>query len=237
MRLSNFKNFNEAKDVAKEEGNLTGILNTKIDWYGEKEGPSTFYENFKKPVYSVRATFLNLLSYAKKVNITNVKDIIARWCLGKKTSEDLSKEETQKLTDYLNAIKTYTGLDASVNLEYKDGNFSNTSENILNLFKLVQGIITEEAGQLDSDDLGEYKSVPEIVIAAFELETNDKNSPPAYKKYGVDITSEEYKKAKEEFLKNEKPTSSAKKEGSEENKDSKAAKTDAFKKILKDFKK
>ena len=226
-----------AKDVAKEENNLTGILNTTIKWYGEEDGKSTFYENFKKPVYSVRATFLNLASYAKKMNIFNVKEIIARWCLGKKSSDNMSKEDAQKLEDYLAAIKHSSGLDATTNIEYNEGKFVVKKENVTNLFKLVQGIILEESGQLDSDDLGDYKTVPQIVVGAFELETNSEESQPAYKKYGVDLQNEEYKSAKDEFLKGEKLEKPAEEKEKEKEKPAeKPGSVEAFKKLSKGFK-
>lgn len=225
--LKNFTDFiNE--EAAKDVGNLTGIIDTKIDWYGEDpSNKSKFYEDFKKPIYSVRATFLNLRAYAVKHNITDIKGIVARWCLGK-TPSTLDEKDKQTYHDYLTALNKYTGLNEDVVIKYENGNLVMKVENIVNLFKLVQGIIQEESGHLDEDDLGEYKTVQQIVVAAFELETKDSNSPPAYKKFNVDLANEEYKTAREEYLNGQKV---AKAEG-----EKKPNGKDAFKKILKDFK-
>lgn len=233
------KKFNQFvnEEAAKDVGNLTGIIDTKVDWFGEDpENKSKFYEDFKKPIHSVRATFINLKTYATKHNVTSIKAIVSRWSLGK-SPEKLDEKEQQNFNDYLNALKRYSDLDADTVIEYNSGNFVVSQANIVNLFKLVQGIILHESGHLDKDDLGEYESVKEIVVAAFELETKDSNSPPAYKKYGVDLESEEYKNAKAAFLNNGKVEDKEKKEVASTDKEKEpVSKKDAFKKILKDFK-
>lgn len=229
--IKNFKSFNEAKgEHAKDVHNLTGILDTDIDWYGEdKSNKSKFYEDFKKPIYSVRATFLNLRTYAIKFKLYDVASIVAKWSLGK-SPDKLDKNDQKTFDDYIVALEKYVSLKPNDKIEWNDDSFNSESENFVKLFKLVQGIILHESGQLDNDDLGEFKTVQQIVVAAFELKTNDSNSPPAYEKYKVDINGEEYKQGREKYLGNLEVSKD--KDKKIEKKDSK----NAFKNILKDFK-
>lgn len=229
--IKKFNQFNEAQaERAKDVNNLTGILDSDIEWYGEdKLNKSKFYEDFKKPIYSVRATFLNLRTYAIKFNHYSVKDVIAKWSLGKATDK-LDDKDKQVFNDYLQALKKYVNLNPEDAMKWNENKFVDEASNYVTLFKLVQGIIMHESGQLDNDDLGEYKTVQQIVVAAFELETKEKESPPAYKKYGIEITSEEYKKGREEYLNGQKV------EKPKEEMTVKKNNKDAFKNILKDFK-
>lgn len=194
------KKFNDFinEDVAADVDNLTGIIDTKIDWFGEDpSNKSKNFEDFKSPKWSVRATFINLYSYATKYNLYDVKSIISRWSIGK--NKDLTKDDQKNIDDYLKNIKSLANVDSNTIIKYNDNKFVVEKENIVNLFKLVQGIIQNETGKLDQDDLDGYKTVQELVVASFEAETNTKESLPAYKKYNVDLESEEYKAAVKAF--------------------------------------
>ena len=237
--LTKLKKFNDysinEREVAKDVHNLTGILDTNIDWYGEDKGnKSSFYEDFTQPKWSVRATFINLYAYKTKFNESKINDIILRWRFGKPPDAKLTSEE-QKDLDIYYATLNKVGIEPGMELKYEgDIKFADEANNYTTLFKLVKGIILQESGQLDSDDLNGFKSLDDLVVGAFEAETNDEKSKPAYKKLQVDINSEEYKKGKAAFLGKE---TVAKTEEKEENKEvSKTTKLDNFKKILKDFK-
>lgn len=194
------KKFNDFinEDVAADVNNLTGIIDTKIDWFGEDPAnKSKSFEDFKSPKWSVRATFVNLYAYATKYNLYDVKSIISRWSIGK--NKDLTEDDQKNLSDYLKNIKSLANVDSDTIIKYEEGKFVNQKDNIVNLFKLVQGIIMNETGKLDKDDLDGYNTVQELVVASFEAETNAKESLPAYKKYKVDLESEDYKEAVKAF--------------------------------------
>lgn len=235
-KLKNFKDYSiNEREVARDVHNLTGILDTNIDWYGEDKGnKSSFYEDFTQPKWSVRATFINIYAYKTKFNLSKIGDIILRWRFGKTTADNLSAEEKKDIEVYY-ATLNKVGIEPNMELKYDgDNKFTDESNNYVTLFKLVKGIILQESGHLDSDDLNGFKSIEDLVVGAFEAETNDEKSKPAYKKLKVDIESEEYKKGKAAFLGKEEI---AKTEEKEEKKEVvKTAKLDNFKKILKDFK-
>jgi hypothetical protein len=194
--IKKFNNFNE--DVAADVNNLTGIIDTKIDWFGEDPANrSKNYEDFKSPKWSVRATFVNLYAYATKYNLYDTKSIISRWSIGK--NKKLSIVEEKDLTTYLTNIKSLANVDSNTVLKYDDDKFVSEKSNIVNLFKLVQGIIMNETGKLDQDDLDGFKTVKELVVASFEIETKAADSLPAYKKYKVDLENDEYKSAVKEY--------------------------------------
>ncbi len=194
--IKKFNDFNE--DVAADVNNLTGIIDTKIDWFGEDPADrSKSFEDFKSPKWSVRATFINLYTYATKYGLHDVKSIISRWSIGK--NKDLTEDDQKNISDYLKNIKSLANADADMVIKYDDNKFVTEKDNIINLFKLVQGIIMNETGKLDQDDLDGYKTVQELVVASFEAETQAKESLPAYKKYNVDLESEEYKAAVKAF--------------------------------------